>query len=180
MKSSSESNKHGETFLGRVAGGDVVPVLEPELAALQAGLDELAAAESSSAPAGLSDRVFEASRAAIVGASKSAVVARIGPDAPGRLWMIAPLRVAAGVALAATIALALIAGQGRHRAVVGTVEVRGAALESEVNEWLALSNGMMGDLAMQIDGLDEDAASLREQLFDGPLATDLFMDEGAF
>jgi hypothetical protein len=179
MKSHNGSKNHGPDVIGRVTGGDVLPVLEPELAALGARLDELAAAEASSAPLDLNNQVFEASRAGIAGRATPVVVARIGPDTNRRSRVLTPLRAAAGVALAAAVALAIVAGHGRPR-VPGGAGTQNAALESDVNEWLALSDGMVGDLAVQIDGLDADSAILREQLNGGTLPSNLFMDEGAF
>jgi hypothetical protein len=53
------------------------------------------------------------------------------------------------------------------------------ALEQDVEALLAISNGFVGDLAAQVDGLDSDTSELRSVLLTDSGANELLGEEGA-
>lgn len=121
------------------------PETPHELLHVEARLDDLAARDRASAPAGIEDRLFSAMREATMRADEhTAIVARIGGSRPGA-W----LRIAAAVGL--TIGAALIAftvaGPRRtapqNKVVIApprtdpAVPVDAAAVEAELAAFLA-------------------------------------------
>lgn len=156
-----------------VAGGAEGPV-DPVLAALEARLDDLARHERGAMPAGLEARLVQSGMSEIRAGSPAGVVARIGPRArtPGR--RLAAGRLAASVLVVVGIGAAFLS---QHRS--NPAPVADLSIEQDVEGLLALSNGFVGDLAAQADGLESDTLELRAMLLSDSGAGELLAEEGA-
>jgi len=145
--------------------------------ALERALDSMAADDIAATPAGLTDRVFMATRE------------KLGPPVAGRLTAphisstrrlraLTPLRAAAMLALTATVALSILAERS-SRHTVAKAESAGPELEAYVEWWASGTGGLGSELAAQASALDQESAALRDALSTGTGAYDLWAEEGA-
>jgi hypothetical protein len=154
-----------------------------ELRGVESLLDSLARQERASAPAGLEARVFSASAPALARTRNThrepkVVIARITPSA---FRLFAPMRVAAGLALAAAVGAITLAGLRTpvQSGALAKASNRYESLDSKVDSLLAW-NSPMGDgfegLGEQIDLL---YADLSDFTIDDDLSDEAFFDGGA-
>lgn len=102
--------------------------LSPDLMAIAAALDCLGVAERESAPADLEDRIAQATRASLI-APAPAIAGRIEP----RAWSLTPLRIAAGLSLAAIVGAAYLARDAGSTANDGTVA------RASASDWMLMA-----------------------------------------
>lgn len=125
-------------------------------------LEEMASAETAGVPSGLNERIFDATRGAIVAReSRPMHVGSVrGSPIPVSARLAAPMRLAAGLALAGTLGVAWLAGRGPG----GVHEVgpdSQAAVDQDIATWLAVSEASyVGDLQTQLTALDAEASAL--------------------
>ncbi len=146
---------------------------------IASGLDSLGAAERDAAPAGLNDRLFLATRDRL----GPRVAARLAPSGRagigvslGRARMLTPLRAAAGLALAATVGISILAGR-TERAVVTAPQT--TPFEKYIDAWASNTGDIGGDLAARASALDAETSALLDNLAGGTASYDLWAEEGA-
>ena len=154
---------------------------DAESLAIASGLDALGEAERGAAPPGLNDRVFRATRdrlgprvvarLALAGSTDHAIGA-------GRGRMLTPLRAAAGLALAATVGISILAGRTEH-AVVAATNPPAIPFEKYIDAWASNSGEIGGDLAARASALDAETSALLDSLASGTASYDLWAEEGA-
>lgn len=146
---------------------------------IASGLDALGTAERDAAPAGLNDRVFRATRDRL-GPRVAARLPQSGSaDAgPGRGRMLTPLRAAAGLALAATVGISVLAGR-TERAVVTAEAPQTTPFEKYIDAWASNSGEIGADLAARASVLDAETSALLDSLASGTASYDLWAEEGA-
>lgn len=158
-----------------------------ELLEIDALLGQVARADVAAGPsrADLSQRIFNATRGAIAAHTplpiKIESARRVGGPVPMRGG--APMRIAAGLALAATLGVVWLAGRGP-----GPVRLSGsgelaasssAAADREITEWLAISDtNFVGDLQTQLTSLDAEASGLVKN-FESGGSDESWYDESA-
>jgi hypothetical protein len=152
-----------------------------ELRGVESLLDSLARQERASAPAGLETRVFELSAPVLARArtgdahrEPKAVIARITPSA---FRLFSPMRVAAGLALAAAVGAITLAGLRTTAGgkALAKASNRYESLDSKVDSLLAW-NSPMGE---GFEGLGEQIDLLYADLSDFSIDDDL-SDEAVF
>lgn len=151
-------------------------VHDESLSALDCELAELAAADRASARIGMEARITAATAGSL--ASRPAGLRLVGDGPVRRSVWLTPLRLAAGLGLAATIGVSFLA---QHRTGSGNSVARNevASVEQDVTEWLAISGGVTSDIASQLSRLDVDTSSLADDFSGVSTSTDLSAEEGA-
>lgn len=140
--------------------------LSPELLAIAAAIDCLAAAERDAAPEGMDDRIALATQASLAGPAPE-LAGRIGP----RAWSLMPARIAAGLSLAAIVGAAYLA----HDASPSTSE--GAVARASESDWILLATVWEEAGTGGVSNLVSDASTISSMLNDSSM--DWFVSEGA-
>lgn len=160
----------------RLVGHDEGTVPE-DLTGVAAALDALAEQERGEAPEDLSARIFAASSGSLgpVVAGRVSDAAR-GAAAPSRSWT--PLRAAAAVALASTVAVSLMAGRAGPSRIARS-EASPANLEHYIDWWASSGDAAGTDLSATVRTLESESAALGATLSGNSTGYELWADEGA-
>lgn len=161
-------------------------LIPADLLPMDALLAELARAEASDAGGAprpdLAGRIFDATRGTIAAHTPAPIhIDSARRDASPARRVGAPIRLAAGLALAATLGLAWMAGHGPGPVEFGSDPARSAsaAVERDITEWLAISStSLVSDLQTQVSSLDAEASGLILRL-ESDESPELWYDEAA-
>lgn len=119
----------------------------------------------------LNGRIFDATRGVIAANTPAPISMELARETSARsFWKTgAPMRAAAGLALAATLGVAWLGSRGPSTRFSAEVAAStSSAVEKDVSEWLAISEtSFVGDLQKQLTSLDAEASGLVKNLESG-------------